>query len=57
MLRRGHCRYIAANVFALLLVMSAGGYRFTDFMRVGVPLTLIVWAVLSWLLPTLYGLA
>jgi di/tricarboxylate transporter len=40
-----------------LLVMSAGGYRFTDFMRVGVPLTLIVWAVLSWLLPMLYGLA
>lgn len=39
-----------------LLVMSAGGYRFTDFLRVGVPLTLIVLAVLSWLLPALYGL-
>jgi di/tricarboxylate transporter len=39
-----------------LLVMSAGGYRFTDFLRVGVPLTLIMWAVFSWLLPTLYDL-
>jgi di/tricarboxylate transporter len=39
-----------------LLVMTAGNYRFTDFMRVGIPLTLIMWAVFSWLLPTLYGL-
>ena len=39
-----------------LLVMNAGGYRFSDFVRVGVPLTLIVWLCLSWLLPLLYGL-
>lgn len=39
-----------------LLVMNAGGYRFNDFIRVGVPLTLIVWLVLSWLLPMLYQL-
>lgn len=39
-----------------LLIMSAGGYRFTDFLRVGVPLTLLMWGVFSWLLPTLYGL-
>jgi len=39
-----------------LLVMNAGGYRFSDFIRVGVPLTLIVWICLSWLLPTLYDL-
>ncbi len=39
-----------------LLVMSAGGYRFSDFLRVGVPLTLIMWAMFSWLLPVLYGL-
>jgi di/tricarboxylate transporter len=39
-----------------LLVMNAGGYQFSDFMRVGIPLTLIVWACLSWLLPALYGL-
>jgi len=39
-----------------LLVMNAGGYRFSDFVRVGVPLTLIVWLSLSWLLPMFYGL-
>ncbi len=39
-----------------LLVMSAGNYTFTDFMRVGVPLTVIMWLVFSWLLPVLYGI-
>jgi di/tricarboxylate transporter len=39
-----------------LLVMNAGGYRFSDFVRVGVPLTLIMWLVLSWLLPRLYAI-
>lgn len=39
-----------------LLVMSAGGYRFSDFLRVGIPLTLLMWAVFSWLLPRLYDL-
>jgi di/tricarboxylate transporter len=39
-----------------LLVMNAGGYRFSDFLRVGVPLTVIVWLTLSWLLPVIYDL-
>jgi di/tricarboxylate transporter len=39
-----------------LLVMSAGGYLFSDFIRVGVPLTLIMWLAFSWLLPWFYGL-
>ena len=39
-----------------LLVMTAGGYRFSDFMRVGIPLTLLMWLSLSWILPLLYGL-
>ncbi len=39
-----------------LLVLNAGGYQFSDFMRVGIPLTLIVWLTLSWLLPVIYGL-
>lgn len=39
-----------------LLVMNAGGYRFSDFVRVGVPLTIIVWLTLSWILPMAYGL-
>jgi di/tricarboxylate transporter len=37
-----------------LLVMNAGGYQFNDFVRVGIPLTLIVWLALSWLLPMMY---
>lgn len=38
-----------------LLVMNAGGYRFIDFVIVGVPLTLIMWITLSWLLSLMYG--
>ena len=38
-----------------LLVMNAGGYSFMDFVKVGVPLTLIVWACLSIIVPLLYG--
>ena len=40
-----------------LLVMSAGGYTFGDFLKVGIPLTLIMWAMFSWLLPALYDLS
>ncbi|MGI5309362.1 SLC13 family permease [Rheinheimera sp. WS51] len=40
-----------------LLVMNAGGYTFMDFVRVGVPLTLIVWLSLSFILPIMYGLS
>jgi len=39
-----------------LLILSAGGYKFTDFLRVGVPLTLIMWLGFSLLLPVLYSL-
>jgi di/tricarboxylate transporter len=39
-----------------LLIMSAGGYKFTDFLRVGVPLTIIMWAIFSLSLPLLYDL-
>ena len=39
-----------------LLVMNAGRYTFNDFLKVGVPLLLLMWLVLSFLLPTLYGL-
>lgn len=38
-----------------LLVMNAGEYTFNDFLRIGIPLVLILWATLSWLLPNLYG--
>ncbi len=39
-----------------LLVMSAGGYKFSDFLRVGIPLTLIMWLGFSLILPFLYEL-
>jgi di/tricarboxylate transporter len=38
-----------------LLVMSAGNYTFSDFVRVGTPLILIMWLAYSWLLPMFYG--
>jgi len=38
-----------------LLVRNAGGYQFMDFVRVGVPLTIIVWLGLSVLLPLMYS--
>ncbi len=37
-----------------LLVMGAGGYRFSDFFRVGLPLQLLLWLVLSFALWWLY---
>lgn len=39
-----------------LLVMNAAGYRFADFVRVGLPLVLMLLVVLSWLLARSYGL-
>jgi di/tricarboxylate transporter len=32
-------------------VYGAGGYKFTDFSRVGIPLALILWALSTWLIP------
>jgi len=39
-----------------LLIMSAGGYRFADFLRVGLPLTLIMWLAFTLILPVFYDL-
>jgi di/tricarboxylate transporter len=39
-----------------LLVMNAGNYKFSDFLRVGLPLVFIMWATLSFLLPWLYDI-
>lgn len=39
-----------------LLVMNAGEYTFNDFLRVGIPLLLLMWIVLSLLLPVIYGI-
>lgn len=37
-----------------LLIMSVGGYTFNDFLKVGIPLTLIMWASLSFLVPLFF---
>jgi di/tricarboxylate transporter len=39
-----------------LLILSAGGYKFNDFLRVGIPLTILMWIGFSLLLPVIYGL-
>ncbi|MDZ7645357.1 MAG: SLC13 family permease [Woeseiaceae bacterium] len=39
-----------------LLILSAGGYKFSDFLRVGIPLTLLMWIGFSFILPALYQL-
>ncbi len=37
-----------------LLVMSAGGYSFNDFLKVGIPLTVIMWLSYTFILGELY---
>jgi di/tricarboxylate transporter len=39
-----------------ILVMNAGGYRFMDFVKVGTPLTLLMWLALSVILSVAYGI-
>jgi uncharacterized protein with PhoU and TrkA domain len=39
-----------------LLVMSAAGYRFRDFVRAGLPLAVLMWITLTWLLAQEYEL-
>jgi len=39
-----------------LLILSAGGYTFSDFLRVGIPLTILMWIGFSLVLPFLYHL-
>ncbi|MBL6933831.1 MAG: SLC13 family permease [Alphaproteobacteria bacterium] len=39
-----------------LLVMGPGHYRFSDFVRAGFPLTVILWLVFSFFAPWYYGL-
>jgi di/tricarboxylate transporter len=39
-----------------LLILSAGGYKFSDFLRVGIPLSIIMWIGFSLVLPVLYEL-
>ena len=38
------------------LVYGAGGYKFTDFARVGAPLVILLWAIAGWLIPVIWPL-
>jgi len=38
-----------------LLVMNTGGYTFMDFVKAGVPLTIIIWLSFSFIVPIMYG--
>jgi di/tricarboxylate transporter len=37
-----------------LLVMAAGNYTFAEFVKVGIPLTVLMWVTLTWVLSALY---
>ena len=37
-----------------LLVMSAGNYSFGEFVKVGLPLTILMWITLTWVLSAIY---
>jgi di/tricarboxylate transporter len=50
----GYCTPMADN--CNLLVLNAGGYRFMDFVRVGVPLTIIMWLAITFTLPRFFPL-
>ncbi|MGB0496381.1 MAG: SLC13 family permease [Kangiellaceae bacterium] len=39
-----------------LLVMNAGGYHFSDFLKIGIPLVLIMWITLSIFIPYYYDI-
>jgi di/tricarboxylate transporter len=40
-----------------LLILTSGGYKFSDFIRAGVPLTILMWLGFSVVLPLLYDLS
>jgi di/tricarboxylate transporter len=39
-----------------LLVYSAGGYHFNDFLKAGVPMNILMWLVASFVIPIYWGL-
>jgi di/tricarboxylate transporter len=38
------------------MIYGPGGYKFRDFIKVGVPLNLIFWGICSWMIPRLWPL-
>jgi di/tricarboxylate transporter len=50
------CSYLTPLEPACLMVYGPGRYRFTDFLRVGGPLVLILFAIAMWLVPKVWPL-
>jgi di/tricarboxylate transporter len=40
-----------------LMVYGPGGYKFTDYVRVGLPLAIVLWCIATWLIPILWPFA
>ena len=38
-----------------LMAFNAGGYRFSDFLKMGIPMSLLLWVLTSVLAPLAYG--
>jgi di/tricarboxylate transporter len=49
-------KYVRLGYQTSLLILSAGGYKFSDFLRVGIPLAIIMWVDFSVVLPLLYDI-
>ena len=37
-----------------LMVYGPGGYKFTDYVRMGLPLAIVLWCIATWLIPILW---
>jgi di/tricarboxylate transporter len=46
--------FVLAVLFGANMSLSTGGYRFADFLKVGIPLIVILWIGFSIVLPLLY---
>lgn len=50
------CSYLTPLEPACLIVYGPGGYRFSDFLRVGTPLTLLIYGISMLLAPMVWPL-
>jgi di/tricarboxylate transporter len=51
------CSYLTPLEPACLMVYGPGRYRFSDFLRVGLPLVILLFALAMWLVPRYWPLA
>ena len=46
--------YASVDWQVLLMLYGPGGYKFTDFLRVGIPLNIICWIVACTIIPIIW---